>query len=50
LRRLAKTWPTGEPPWEEDEHQRLQAEAVQERLVTLAVHLDSNDDDAMMRV
>jgi hypothetical protein len=32
LRQLAKTWPTGEPPWEEDEYQRLQGEAVQERL------------------
>ena len=33
LRQLAKTWPTGEPPWAEDEYQRLQEEAVQERLV-----------------
>ena len=32
LRQVAKTWPTGEPPWAEDEYQRLQEEAVQERL------------------
>jgi len=32
LPQLAKRWPEGAPPWVEDEHQRLQALAVQERL------------------
>jgi hypothetical protein len=32
VRQLAKRWPVGGAPWAEDEYEKLQAEAVQERL------------------